>query len=106
MARKLSGVSFLGDADPSVGALSADARAPTIEIQERRAVIAGRLGVGTLACARCDAPVALGGEPRPLTDRLTCPFCGHSGPARDFLSLGVSRPARVAVWVTPRVSAA
>jgi hypothetical protein len=96
-------VSFLGDADGSLGAaLGAEVRAAKVEVSARRAVVAARLGVGTLACSRCDAPVALGGEPRALTESLACPFCGHSAPARDFLSLGVSRPARVAVWVSHR----
>jgi hypothetical protein len=96
-------VSFLRDADRSWGeALRSDGRAAKVEIRERRAVNAQRLGVGTLACAGCDAPVSLGPDPRALTDRLRCPFCGHGGPARDFLSLGTSRPARVTVWVTRR----
>jgi hypothetical protein len=56
------------------------------------------LGIGTLACRRCDAPVAVGDEPVLVTDHLTCPFCAHRGPARDFLSLAPpSRPARVQV---------
>jgi hypothetical protein len=95
-------VSFLRDPDRSFGAaVGADARAAEVEIRERRAVNARRLGIGTLACSHCDAPLAIGGEPTALTDELTCPFCDHTAPARDFLSLTPpSRPARVVVWVT------
>jgi hypothetical protein len=81
--------------------LGTDARAAKVEIRERRAVNARQLGVGTLACSHCDAPLAIGGEPLALTDELTCPFCDHAAPAREFLSLGPpTRPARVVVWVT------
>jgi hypothetical protein len=58
------------------------------------------LGVGTLACPECDAPVALGGPVGPAVE-LGCPYCHHFAPARDFLSLEApSRPARVVVTVT------
>jgi hypothetical protein len=64
--------------------------------QERRETRTGRLGVGTLACSRCDAPVAIGTDPLMLADRLTCPFCQNHAPVRDFLSLTLPiRPARV-----------
>ena len=59
------------------------------------------LGTGTLACPHCDAPVAIA---RPLTPvaPLACPYCGHAGALRDFLSLSApSRPARVVVRVVP-----
>lgn len=60
----------------------------------------GRLGAGTLACRRCDAPVAIGPGRRSPRAELTCPYCSHSGPLRDFLSLAApTRPARVVVWV-------
>jgi hypothetical protein len=59
-----------------------------------------RLGSGTLACPRCDVPVALGAGPVTPAEPLGCPFCGHGGAVRDFLSLAApSRPARVAVRV-------
>jgi hypothetical protein len=59
-----------------------------------------RLGTGTLACPRCDVPVALGAGPAPPADQFDCPFCGHYGALRDFLSLAApSRPARVEVRV-------
>ena len=70
-------------------------------VQHRRATRTDRLADATIACARCDAPVAIGSEPITLADRLTCPFCGHGGPVRDFLSL--ARPTR-ATHVVLRVS--
>jgi hypothetical protein len=74
-------------------------RAATAHEEERRSTRSGRLGSGTLACARCDAPVALSGTASP-TDILSCPFCRHRAPLRDFLSLAPpSRPARVEVRV-------
>jgi uncharacterized paraquat-inducible protein A len=67
--------------------------------EHRRVAAAGRLGTGTLACPRCDAPVALG-RAAP-SEQIGCPFCSHTGAVRDFLSLaGPPRPARVAVLVT------
>jgi hypothetical protein len=65
---------------------------------ERRVARSGWVGTGTLACDRCDAPVALTEGPVVATDTLTCPFCSHRAPARDFLSLAPpTRPARVEV---------
>jgi hypothetical protein len=70
--------------------------------EERRAREAGSLGTGTLACPRCDAPVAPLGTMAPA-DGLGCPFCGHAGAVRDFLSLATpTRPARVRVRVAMR----
>ena len=57
------------------------------------------VAAGTLACPRCDAPVA---PARPLSpaERIACPFCAHVGAVREFLSLGPpTRPARVVVRV-------
>jgi len=66
----------------------------------RRRAEAGRLGTGTLACPRCDAPVAPATGPSPVSAPLGCPFCLHAGAVRDFLSLTApARPARVAVRV-------
>src|SRR5918999_3918165 len=61
------------------------------------------LATGTLACPECDAPVApAAGGLRPA-DELRCPYCWHTGPAREFLTLEEpSRPARVVVRVSPR----
>jgi hypothetical protein len=70
------------------------------QVEFRRSVRSTRLASGTLACGRCDAPVAPGTGPISVTDPLTCPFCGHDAPARDFLSLALpTRPARVVVRV-------
>ena len=70
-------------------------------VQERRATRSDRLCEATVACARCDAPVAIGPEPLTITDALTCPFCGHHGPVREFLSLAIpTRPTRVVLRVS------
>jgi hypothetical protein len=67
--------------------------------EERRAATRA-LATGTLACPRCDAPVALAGGPRSPAAPLRCPFCAHGAPVRDFLSLAQpTRPARVQVRV-------
>ena len=67
---------------------------------KRPAVRSTRLGAGTLACGRCDAPVAIGPEPVSVVEQLVCPYCRHRAPVRDFLSLALpTRPARVVVRV-------
>jgi hypothetical protein len=77
------------------------ARASGAHAEERRVAHSGRLGAGTLACGRCDAPVAIGVGPLSLIDTLTCPFCENCAPVRDFLSLASpTRPAHVVVRVT------
>jgi hypothetical protein len=56
-----------------------------------------RVAAGTLACPRCDAPVA---PARPLSpgERIACPFCRHAAAVHEFLSLErPTRPARVVV---------
>jgi hypothetical protein len=74
-------------------------RAKTGYEEERHATRSTRVASGTLACARCDAPVALSGS-LGLTASLTCPFCAHEAPVRDFLSLAApTRPTRVAVVI-------
>jgi hypothetical protein len=68
----------------------------------RRIARSSRLGTGTLACPRCDAPVALAAGHVSPADALGCPFCRHTAAVRDFLSLAApSRPARVEVRVVP-----
>lgn len=68
--------------------------------EHRRAARSTRLGVGTLACPSCDAPVLLDRHAHAPGEPLACPFCGHGGPLREFLSLAApSRPARVVVRV-------
>jgi hypothetical protein len=58
-----------------------------------------QLATGTLACPRCDAPVAPARPLRPA-EWIACPFCGHADPVREFLSLAPpTRPARVVVRV-------
>jgi hypothetical protein len=80
-----------------------DGRVATVQLEERRSIRSTKVGTGTLACARCDAPVAIGDDKLSPADALACPFCGHSGPLRDFLSLAVpARPARVVVRIAHR----
>jgi hypothetical protein len=70
--------------------------------EPRRSARAFRLAA-TLACPRCDAPVALAGRSVRFSERLDCPFCRHDAPLRDFLSLATpTRPARVQVRATLR----
>jgi hypothetical protein len=69
--------------------------------EHRHSERSARLGTGTLACPRCDAPVALAAGVHAPVEALWCPFCRHGATVRDFLSLAApSRPARVAVRVS------
>jgi DNA-directed RNA polymerase subunit RPC12/RpoP len=71
--------------------------------EERRATRNGLVAVGTLACRRCDAPVAPALPSMSPADELSCPYCDHRATVREFLSLSVpSRPARVHVRVANR----
>ena len=71
--------------------------------EDRRVARSERLAIGTLACGRCDAPVALSAGPVSPADLLGCPFCSHMAPVREFLSLTPPvRPTRVEVRVTAR----
>jgi hypothetical protein len=66
--------------------------------RQRRAERNGVIASGTIACPRCDAPVAIGPDEVPITEGLTCPFCAQHGPVRQFLSLAApTRPTRVQV---------
>jgi hypothetical protein len=56
--------------------------------EHRRAVRSATLATGTLACPLCDIPVAIGGARLAPADPLGCPFCGHAGAVRDFVTLG------------------
>ena len=68
--------------------------------EERRNTRSTHMASGTLACPACDAPVAAGGRVLTPPDQLDCPYCDHSGPVRQFLSLASpARPARVAIHV-------
>jgi hypothetical protein len=70
--------------------------------EERLAIRPAHVAVGTLACPLCDAPVALA-YPRSPADLLLCPYCLHTAPTREFLSLDApARPARVVVTLTGR----
>jgi len=75
--------------------------------EERRVARTSVVAAGTLACPGCDAPIALGDRPLSPADPLGCPFCGHEGPVRDFLSFArPTRPTRVVVRVVtgrPRI---
>jgi hypothetical protein len=76
-------------------------RTRDMQVEERRATRDGIVCSGTLACPRCDAPVAAGPAGLTLVEELTCPFCAHREPVREFLSLEPpTRPARVVVRVT------
>jgi len=75
--------------------------------EERRLARSGVLGVGTLACPHCDAPVTTGGRALSPARALFCPYCDHAAPLRDFLSLvPPTRPTRVVVRVAVRSAAA
>ena len=75
-------------------------REPVEHLELRRSHGSTRLGSGTLACPRCDAPVALVVGHVSPADALGCPFCLHWGAVRDFLSMAApARPARVEVRV-------
>ena len=66
------------------------------EHQRRTRVMA----VGSLACPRCDAPVAPGTRALAPSEPLMCPYCLHDAAVRDFLSLAApARPAVVEVRI-------
>jgi len=72
-------------------------------VEERRTVRTTLVSTATLACPRCDVPVALDGPRVDVTAPLRCPFCRHDGRVRDFLSLRApTRPTRVEVHVVAR----
>src|SRR3954469_9919264 len=71
-------------------------------LEKRPAASTSTLATGTLACPRCDAPVAPTQRVMSPADALACPFCGHGAALREFLSLAVpARPAHVVVRVRP-----
>jgi hypothetical protein len=94
-------VSILRGIDDSEDARSGPVnRAGAAQEELRPTTRSRRVAAGSLACRRCDAPVALAGGPVAVTDALCCPFCAHEAPVRDFLSLAdPTRPARVVVRV-------
>ena len=97
-------MSFLSGGDwAGLGAPDRGAGGDQVQERRRRAARDGLLGIGTIACARCDAPVGIGPGPIAVTGTLTCPYCGHHGAAREFLSLRPpTRPTRVEVRVALR----
>jgi hypothetical protein len=96
-------VSLLSGGDWTGGSADPRVRAEQVEQRKRRAQREGVLATGTIACARCDAPVAIGPGELALSHVLTCPFCGHRDAARGFLSLAVpTRPTRVEVRIRLR----
>ena len=91
---------MLGGGDWTGGSADPRVRAEPVEQRQRRAQRDGLVATGTIACPRCDAPVAIGPGELALTHRLTCPFCAHGDVARAFLSLAVpTRPTRVEVRI-------
>jgi hypothetical protein len=94
---------LLSGGDWTGGSTDSRVRAEQVEQRRRRAQHEGVVATGTIACARCDAPVAIGTGELSLSHALTCPFCGNHGAAREFLSLAVpTRPTRVEVRVRIR----
>jgi len=66
----------------------------------RRSARSTTIAVGSLACPRCDAPVSPAGARLGPASPLACPFCGHDGRVRDFLTLGApTRAAHVVIRV-------
>jgi hypothetical protein len=81
---------------------------PVVGYEElRRSSRVGVLDVGTLACARCDAPVALGERAVVPSESLSCPYCLHTAAVHEFLTLGApTRPAHVVVRIALPISSA
>jgi hypothetical protein len=95
-------VSFLRGIDgPADNTAGTPARWVRPGDHRRRDARSGQLCEATLACPRCDAPIAAGADGLSLTQPLGCPFCAHRAPVRDFLSLAMpTRPARVVVRIS------
>ncbi len=92
-------MSVFGPDDSRTGRLPARRGAPMVEEDLRRGA-GDTLGHGTLACPRCDAPVALPG-PLAAAAATTCPFCGASRHrwAASSRWPAPTRPTRVVVRV-------
>jgi len=98
-------VSFSRSFNASTSGASDATRRFTVHEEKRRAIDTTQLGIATLACAVCDAPVAIGPWPHAPAQMLSCPFCAHRAPLREFLSLAApTRPARVSVRLAGRRS--
>jgi hypothetical protein len=97
----MSSIRGVGGSFSATGSLQA--RVAVGHEEKRRTIRSTRLGSGTLACGRCDAPIAIGPGALPIGAELICPYCDHRGPVREFLSLAApTRPARVTVRVRLR----
>ena len=97
-------MSYTGGIDGSrYSATRPHARVGVAHEEERRSIRSDRIGTGTLACACCDAPIAIHGARLSPADEMACPYCAHQGLVRDFLSLAA--PAR-ATKVVIRVARA
>jgi hypothetical protein len=73
------------------------------ELRPERATQVAR---GTLACPGCDVPVLPERGGVAPADLIACGYCGHTAPAREFLSLAEpTRPTRVTVSVRLPVAA-
>jgi hypothetical protein len=104
---RLGLVSFLSGGDWTGGGGSSEpgSRAEHVSLRKRRSDRNGVIASGTIACPRCDAPVAIGPDEVTITEALTCPFCSQHGPVRDFLSLAVpTRPTRVQIRLRIRTA--
>lgn len=87
----------IGGSDPADGE---PVTGPADLHEHRHARAASYLASATLACPRCDAPVALGARGLTPAHHVACPYCDHGGPLRDFLTLGEpTRPMRVELHV-------
>ena len=94
-------MSQFGSEDSTTGGFPARRAAPMVQEDPRRAP-GDALGHGTLACPRCDAPLALP-VPRVAAAPTACPFCGHRATLGSFVSLAApTRPTRVIVRVSTR----
>jgi hypothetical protein len=94
-------MSFLRDIDGSGrGGRDPLSQIPGAHEEDRRTSHSTLLGLGTLACNRCDAPVAPAGRALSPADAIECPYCRQRATVREFLSLEPpTRPARVAIHV-------
>lgn len=92
-------MSFLTDGNWTLGGSSQPgSRAEQVSERKLGADPNGAIAAGTIACARCDTPMAVGPDQVAVTKALTCPFCTPQRPVWEFLSLDVpTRPTRVGV---------
>ena len=92
-------MSFLSGGDwTGRGSSQPGSRAEQVSQRKLRADRNGAIAAGTIACARCDAPVAIGPDRVAVTEALTCPFCTGQRPVGEFRSLAVpTRLTRIQV---------